>query len=190
MIKQYKVKRLFLIVIMSALLGCSGSLENNMGDVAATINDFKLTKKEFQLQLVNELEYDDTYKTTAKAKNAFLNTIIQKELLTQEAKKMGLDRDEKFIAAIEKYWQATLIKHLMETKNKEIRHMVSVSEKDVQQMYEEQKSLNSNLPPFSDVEADITRAALEKKRGQAMALWIQALHTKAEIKINQAFIND
>ncbi len=190
MIKQCKVRRLFLLVILSTLVGCSGSHDNDMGDVAATINDFKLSKKEFQLQLVKELEYDDTYKATAKAKKDFLKTIIQKELLTQEAKKRGLDRDEKFIAAIEKYWQATLIKHLMETKNKEIRHMVSVSDKDVQQMYEEQKSLNSKLPPFSDVEADITRAALEKKRGQVIEEWIQALHEKAEIKINQAFIND
>ena len=102
---------------------------------------------------------------------------------------MGLDRDEKFITAIENYWQATLIKHLMETKNREILGRISVSEGDVIRMYETQKQANSDLPPLSDIEADITRAALEEKRARAVEAWIDALHDQADIRINREFIN-
>lgn len=187
--KNSIIKVFFGVVALAGLVGCSGGQDKDMADAAAKINDYVLSKKEFQTQLVRELEYDNTYKATAQAKQDFLKSIIERELLTQEAKKMGLDRDKKFITAIENYWQATLIKHLIETKNKEILKMISVSEADVIRMYNAQKQMNSDLPPLSDIEADITRAALEEKRALAVKAWIEALHEQADIKINREFIN-
>jgi len=189
MSKQFRLKGCLIASVFFILSGCAGGQDADVGDAAAKINDFVLSKKEFQTQLVRELEYDSTYKATAQAKQDFLKTIIERELLTQEAKKMGLDRDEKFITAIENYWQATLIKHLMETKNREILGRISVSEDDVAGAYQAQKRLNADLPKLSEIEGDITRAALEEKRARAVQEWIDGLHRQADIKINKDFIN-
>jgi len=50
------------------------------------------------------LNLDREFKLTQKAKKDFLDQLIVKEVMIQEAKKRNLDRKEKFVRAIERYW--------------------------------------------------------------------------------------
>ena len=183
-------------ILIFLVLGCSSDNSHNKRDkpqIIAKINDFQLTKNEFQKKLIKELEYSNTYKTTSEAKNKFLQSIIKKELLIQEAKKMGVDKQKEFMSAIERYWEATLIKHLMETKNREILQTTSVSENEIRQKYQEIKSqkIKSNptdIPAFNEIEKDITKELLALKKTQALNKWTKSLYEKADITIDSGFI--
>jgi len=158
--------------------------------VVAQINDFQLKRGEFQEKLVREMEYSNAYKTTPEAKNEFLQTIIKKELLIQEAKKKGLDKNKEFISAIERYWEATLIKLLLEEKNKEIMQVATVSEKEIKEKYREMKSRDGNTPSFENIEKDIAKDLFEIKKTAVLDKWIKSLYDKADITIDKGFINE
>ena len=110
---------LFLFPVLLGILCCSQD-KAEKGEILAKINDYHLTLKEFQDQLVAVQEYDKDFKLNKEVKREFLEELIRKEVLIQEAKRLKLDRKEKFIRAIERYWESTLIRDLMEMKGKEI----------------------------------------------------------------------
>ncbi|MDA8136100.1 MAG: SurA N-terminal domain-containing protein [Desulfobacteraceae bacterium] len=191
MLRPYAI--IMMIVSISILFfftGCSSEDGIDKSRVVAEINDFSLTQDEFQRKLVAEMEYTNVYKTTPEAKKEFLQTLVKKELLIQEAKKMGLDKKKEFLSALERYWESTLIKQLMEEKNKEILQIASVSENEIREKYEELKSENTSMPPFEQVEKEIAQDILEIKKTALVDKWMKSLHDKADIKIDSEFIND
>lgn len=170
--------------------GCSSDNGMGNGEVIAEINDFALTRDEFQEKLVKEMEYSNAYKTTPEAKKQFLQTLIEKELFIQEAKTLDLDKKKEFTSVIERYWEATLIKHLMEEKNREISHTVSVSENEIKKRYQELKSENNAIPAIDRVEKEIAADLFEMKKTAALNEWVRSLHDKAQISIDSGFINE
>lgn len=171
-------------------LGCSSDNGIDTSKVIARINNFELTQDEFQKKLVTEMEYSNAYKTTPEGKQAFLQSIIEKELFIQEARKLGLDKKKEFISAIERHWESTLIKHLMERKNREILQVASVSENEIKKKYQQLQSANSEIPPFDQVEKEIARDLIEIKKTDGLNAWIRSLSDKAKIKIDSGFINE
>jgi len=178
------------IIIVLIIFGCSSDNKTDKARVIATINDFQLTEGEFQKKFIKEMRYSSTYKATSEAKEKFLQTIIKKELLIQEAKKLGLDKEKKFISAIECYWEATLIKHLMEGKNKKIMQTTCVSDKEIKKQYQELKSMNNTIPPLHQIEKEITNDLLAVKKTDAFSKWTQSLYDKADITIDSGFITE
>ena len=109
-----------LLFFLSLSLFCCSREKAEEGKILSRINDYNLTLDEFQYQLAAELELDKDFKLTNEAKKEFLEQLIRKELLIQEAKKLKLDRKDKFVRAIERYWESTLIRDLMDLKCQEI----------------------------------------------------------------------
>ncbi len=181
---------LFFLIAACFLNSCSSNNQIDTDSIlAAKINDYQLTKDEFNKKLRREVEYNNDFKITANAKKEFLDTMIKKELLIQEAREMGLDKKESFKYAIERYWKATLIKHLMEIKNQEIFENVMVSDKEINLQYKALKSLDNSIAPLETIEKQIAKELVEEKRTKALELWITTLHDQAKIKINSDFIN-
>lgn len=184
------VKRLFFIFISGLFLYFSGCAKNQDEDatVLAEINDYQLTLKDFETQLASNLEFERDFKLTQKAKKQFLDNLIEKELLLQEAMKLKLDRNKKFIAAIERYWEATLIKNLMELRGKEITESTYVSQEEVEARYGEMKRLRGNLPPMEEMQQKIVKRIKEEKKSRKLAQWVQDLKRNAKIEINQKLL--
>jgi hypothetical protein len=126
---HFSYSLLFLLLLS---LFCCSQEKRVESKILARINDYNLTIDEFHHQLAAELEFDKDFKLTEEAKQEFLEELIVKELLIQEAKKLKLDRKDKFIRTIERYWESTLIRDLMDLKSKEIQ-------KDIGQEIKEQK---------------------------------------------------
>lgn len=189
MLRNYIIS-LCIVISLSFLFSCSSEKGlNEEKKLAARINDFQLSQEKFNEELALEMEYNSDYKITADAKNQFMDSLIERELLIQEAKKRGLDREDKFKYAIEKYWKATLIKHLMEEKNREILQQCIVSDKEIKARYDMMKEENSSLPPFEQVEKEIAEELLEEKRTGKMEEWTASLRDSADIDINSDFMN-
>lgn len=179
----------FLLLVLFLNLYCCSPEQTQEKEILATVNDFNLKLVEFQRQLAAELEMDKDYKLTEEAKKDFLAGMIRKELLIQEAKKLGLDKKEQFMKAIERYWESTLIRDLMEIKGKEICKRILISQKEIAAFYDEmKKSEEEELPPFDELREKIYDKLKEKKKTRMMKQWINDLTKNAKIEINNELL--
>ncbi len=128
----------FLLVVCAIFFCCTQGQEES-GEILARINVRQLTLNEFEYQLAKEVDMDSEFKLTNKAKRDFLDQLIEKELLIQEAKKRKLDRKKEFMRTIERYWEATLIRDLMDLKGKEIVKGTLVTQEEIEAHYEKMK---------------------------------------------------
>ena len=94
-------------------------------EYAITINQKHITQEEFTARFASV-----TSSVHNSDKKDFINTLIMKELLIQEAQKEGIDKDEKFRRSIQDYYEESLIKQVMDKKNKSIHVDVSDDEID------------------------------------------------------------
>ena len=113
----------------------------------------------------------------------FLEELIRKELLIQEAKKQKLDQQKKFIQTIERYWESTLIRNLIDLKSEEIHNKVVVSEEEIQIRYEKMKLENPSLPAFDHLRQEIEKKIKEEKQSALLQEWITGLREHADITI-------
>ncbi len=148
-------------------------------DVVARINNRVITKTEFE----DSLARAEAMTHVKKDRRSFLQDMISKELLIQEAEKMGLDKDESFRRSIQNYYEQTLLKNLINRKMDMIK--VSVTDKEIEDYY---NNMDKPRPPFSEVKDKIRAALEEKNKQQALEAWFNNLKEKASIKINEALV--
>jgi len=178
---------LFLMIALSGLLVCCSKEKAEKPKVLAVINDYELTLDDFESQLADELELDQDFKLTKEAKHSFLEGLIKKQLLIQEAKKMKLDTKEDFVRAIQRYWESTLIKNLIEIKSAEIDKKIYASQEEIQARYE-QLSKSEPVPPLSELQDTLQEEIKENKKTNKLKHWIDDLRQKADIRIDEALL--
>lgn len=83
-------------------------------DIAIQINDRIITRAEFNRKYQGRGEVRDPF--TAQPGEDFIQALITKELLIQEAKRLGLDREEPFRQSVQNFYEQSLIKLLMERR--------------------------------------------------------------------------
>ncbi len=67
-------------------------------------------------------------------KQQFIDDLVTREILIQEAKRLGLDREEPFRRSIQSYYEQTLVKNLIRSKMSTIQ--VSADEREIVSSYE------------------------------------------------------
>lgn len=174
-----------LMLFLSLSLFCCSQNIDEKGKVLARINEYNLMLDEFQSKLSSELEIDDDLKLTKEAKKNFLDELITKEVLIQEAQKLKLDREKEFVKTIERYWEATLIRNLLESKGNQISKIILVSEQEIESRYNEMKKSNHKLPGLSEFREKIIKDLRERKKTRMLEDWIKETKQKAKIQINE-----
>lgn len=181
----------WLIFLVSAIgliaLSCSSG-EKDHAEIIAKINDYALTLEEFQRRLTAEADFQADTAVDMEFRKNMLDQMIRKELLIQEARKLELDRKEKFIRTIETYWEATLIRDILNFKAKEIGDRVVVNKEEIHSYYNE-LSKQGILPPLVDLEEALGNEIREKKKSAKLEEWITSLKSSAQIDINQDLLN-
>ena len=184
-------KGLFFILIFYSFIflgGCTNERAEKK-EVIAQINNYKLTRQEFEAQLIEELTIESDFKLTKEAKTAFVEQLIRKELLIQEAKKLGMDRKKKFIKTIERYWEATLVRDLMELKGDEFDKGTYVSEEEIDARYQEMKKTEGELLSLEEIREKITKKLKDRKKREKLKQWINNLRENAKIEIDQKLLH-
>ncbi len=184
-----KASMYLLLFIYFLSIFCCSQEKKDESEILAKINDYALTLDEFHSQLAAELEMDRDFKITEEAKKEFLEGLIKKEILIQEAKKQNLDRKEKFIRAIEHYWESTLIRDLMEAKGKEIEKRTIISQEEIESRYKEMKKSEAELQPLEDIHEKIETKMIEQKKHRVLKEWINDLRKKAHVEVNQELLS-
>ena len=181
---------LFLATAAVWIGACSPHPEAKNSDrPLATINDYRLSLGTFQRELASELELEKDYKLTEQAKREFLDSLINKELLIQEAVRRKLDRQEAFVKAIEKYWESTLIRDLLSLKGREISAAITVTQEEIEARYHTLQQASPEIGPLTDeMQAQLRQELKAAKKSKQLSAWIDQLRSQAAIEIDEALL--
>ena len=177
-----------LLIFLSVSFYCCSQEKVDERRILARINDYSLFLDQFQYQMARKIDLDKDFKLTDEAKREFLEEIIRKELLIQEAKKFKLDRKEKFVRSIERYWESTLIRDVIDLKSKEIDRRAYVSQKEIDARYSEMRKSNEKLPPLKAMHEKISKELKEKRKTKMLKEWINDLRKNATIETYQELL--
>lgn len=125
------IKVIFLL--LAFFLSACGSREK--AEEVASVNNSSIPLKEFQHEIKVAKRRDPGLKIDTGSKEDLLEKMIDRKLLIQEAVKKGLSEDERFLETIKTYWEQTLIRNLIDAKNKEWADKLSVSDEEVKKHY-------------------------------------------------------
>lgn len=141
---------IFIVFLIVTLDGCTRVKSNK--EVLVTIDNYSLYKEDF---LSEARLYPPSYREKL-TKEQILDDLIQKKLLLLEAQRQGLDKDPTFMKMVERFWEQSLLRSLLEKKSKEILSSIKAPEEERSQ-----------------------------KAGQIMQQWINNLRNNAKIQINK-----
>jgi hypothetical protein len=115
---------LFFIIILSGC-GCPSSGSSPDKDIVVSVNNYAITRSEFEAEL-KALPYSAL--DTPQSRKAFLDSLIDRKLILQYAQQNNLDKDESFLRSIEKFWEQSLLKIALDKKTREIASGISASD--------------------------------------------------------------
>jgi len=162
------------------MTGCS-SADKAEGKVVAQINKYKMTAEDMKYEFKNAPYDEVALLKTEKGRKRYLDGIIEKEVLLQEAQRQGIDREKAFMKSIENYWEQALLKALLERKSKEVLDLVQVYDNEIEEYYRD----SGEAAPLSKVKNEIKNIIRQKKEAAAMDAWINELKNKAYIKVDE-----
>lgn len=176
--------RMIFIGILLASVALAGCSAGGGGDerVVAQVNDYKMTVEDLKYELKN-VPYDDaSLLETEKGRLDYINRLLEKEILLQEAQKKGLDREKEFMRSIENYWEQALLRLLLQKKSNEISGLIHVYDNEIDEYYRETGEDLSR--------SDISRIIRQKKETEAMNVWVQELKKRSRVKINEKVLRE
>ncbi len=136
-----------LVAVLAAVLACkppSGaaapssstpSLPHEPGPAVATIGDDVVTLGDFEKHLSEQAPFIRSRYTSLEKRKEFLDSMIRFELLAQEARREGLERDPEVVSTIEK----VLVQRLVHTKFDDSKP-ADVPEADLRKYYDDHKA--------------------------------------------------
>ncbi len=127
----------FLIAAVASILlfSCARQGEQKSGYVAK-VGSTTITQEDVSREMKALPEQIQKIFEGPEGTERFVNELVKKEILYQEAKKKGLDKSPDYQKKVEDFKKLTLISQLLE---KEIEEKVKVSDKDVKDYYETHK---------------------------------------------------
>lgn len=160
-------KILSLLLAGFFVFGCAQQKGGSAGDVIAKVNKTDITKEDFLKESKIIPEWARQNFDSPDGKERFLQEMIKKELIYQDAKNRGLDKDKDVIAQIEEFKKMTLLSLVLK---KEIEDKVQVSDEEVKNFYDNnqdkfkkgQEIRASHILVDSEKEAKDIFARLEK----------------------------
>ncbi len=170
------------VLLIPVFTSCGGQRQHK--DAVATVNGSPVSLQEFQKELAMYANRNPDFKLNAGSVKEHLDTIIDKQLMIQEAMKMGLAEDERFLETIKRFWEQTLIRELIDVKSKEWSGRLFVTDDEVFGYYQEVKPGLTPKPPLKDVRDEIRSSILEQKKQKAMEEWLREVRKGASIKID------
>ena len=183
-------KRMFflllgLVIVVAGLIYASVRTQPPSGKVVIEINRFQMTKEEFgeDFQQVNVGKED-----TPKVRKRFLENLINRKLILQEASRLGLDKEKDFLKAIERFWEQSLLKIMLDRKSKEVADEVSVTDGEIEAYYNEMVERGVVTKPLSEVYNEMKWQLFRRRQTQALNSWIEELRKKAKIEIKDELL--
>jgi hypothetical protein len=179
------------LIFFSVLLflpGCGSDPGPAAQDSVIQVNNWRISLSEFNDLLKFEVYADPEVDLTRDSRAAFIDYLIQKELMIQEANRLKLDRKEEFVRTIQTYWESTLIRHLLDRKTEEFKKMILVTEEEIDDYYAENKDSYDGATK-AEVREQIAQTLTSRKLSVKIEEWTDSLRQNAEIIIDSKLIS-
>jgi hypothetical protein len=179
--------------VLISLSGCGQKpAEAGAEKPAVTINKLQLSLEELQKELQETSWFEEVEDELAGENPEWLKRLIERELLVQEAQRLGLDRQPGFMRTIERFWKEALIKTLLIRKGQEISAQIHVYEPEIEAQYKQmaaERTDGTPLESLSELREEIRRELRAKKEMEAMDQWVHELQTKSHIVIDREAVS-
>jgi EpsD family peptidyl-prolyl cis-trans isomerase len=152
-----KVVVLILIVpLLFAFVACAKK-EGQKGADLAKVGNVTITQADIEREIKHLPDFAQKIFEGSGGKERFLNELVKKELLYQEALKKGLDKNTEYLKKVEDFKKITLIGQLLE---KEIESKAKVTDQDVRDYYEKHKE---DFAPVSQIRMSLILVKTEEE---------------------------
>jgi hypothetical protein len=175
------MRRFSLVLLIAVFIfGCTSK---NNKEIVLKINNYEMTKDEFESAFKDSI-YAKV--DTPEARKEFLDNLINKKLILQDAEAKNIDKEEDFLRSVEKFWEQSLLKLALERKTKEISGLNQVSDQEIKERYKEiEKNSLNNKRDYQDMYQEIKWQLTREKQSKAMDEWLTNLKNKANIEYNK-----
>jgi peptidyl-prolyl cis-trans isomerase C len=129
---RFWVKAVGVAALLSVAVAC-GEKKDYSSKALAIINGKEITASEFDLRWSQVPEFARKTYEGADGRKKFLDELITRELLLQEAKKRGIDRERALIERVERFKERTLLDNLM---REEVDARVTVTQEEIKSYYD------------------------------------------------------
>lgn len=174
---------LFFLLILIFFIGCSNASKNK--EILAKVNNYEITEDEFEEEF-RESTFSRT--DTPESRKEFLNSLIDRKLILQDAQKKGLGKEESFLKMIEKFWEQSLLKLALDRRSKEIANSAAVTDKLIEDTYNKMVKEGKVTKPYNQAYSQIKWELTKVKESQMMNDWVEELRKKAQIKVNDELL--
>ena len=124
---------LTLIITLSIIVGCSQNSTPD-GPVLVTVGKSAITEKDFMTQVSRVPDWAREQFQGKEGKDRFLEEMIKRDLIYNQAKKMRLQNDKEYIEKLKEFEKMTLVALLLK---KEIEDKVQVTEDEARALFDE-----------------------------------------------------
>lgn len=176
-------KYLWPLILVFGFIGCSGQPADKR--TVVKINGYEITRQEF------EREYKGSFLgrvDSVESRKEFLNSLINRQLVLQDAQKKGFDKGADFLAMIQRYWEQSLLKIALDRRSQEIVNTFNVSDKVVQATYQKMAEEGKADRPYKDMYPQIKWDIIRQRESQAMDDWLINLRKDSKIEINDSVL--
>ena len=170
-------KNILIISIISLLLifGCAKKEREII-----KINDIGITLEEFEAAFKSSSVADEG----ETKRKEFLDIFISRKLMLEEAERLGLDKDSKFLQNVQLFWEQSLLKLVLAKKMNELSLVINVDDKEVIDFYDKLKERQVVDKELSEIYDQIKLIIFKEKQNRAIQNWVASLKEKAKIKID------
>jgi peptidyl-prolyl cis-trans isomerase C len=144
-IKEVIMKKVFLGVLAIILLFACAKKEEKQASYLAKVGNSVITEADLEREIKNLPDFVQKMFEGPNGREKFLEELVKRELLYQEALKEGLDKDPAYQKKLEDFKKINLVGILLE---KEIESKEKISDKEIRDYYEKHKE---DFAPVSQV---------------------------------------
>ena len=188
-------KTLIAIALLGSLIACSKAGEapkKSTGNYIAKVNNVEITAKDLNEELKTLPPQVREMFSSKDGLEQFVDELIKKELLYQEAKKKGLDRSEKLRSKMEEFKKLMMIELLLEEA---VEKKSEVSEKEARDFYEKNKKDfvldtkgKKEQIEFEKIKGLLMQKLASEKQKEIFESYISGLKNSNSIEINKEAI--
>jgi len=123
------------LFFFTTLLTMSCGSKHEDKNIVASVNDAGITLAELRKEVAGSAKQHPEAPLTSRDVEDRLKTMIERKLMVQEAVRRGLSQDERFVRTIKTYWEQTLIRELIDAKNREWADTLYITDDELKQEY-------------------------------------------------------
>jgi hypothetical protein len=169
------------IAIIGALVSCGCAKKEKpaiaIGSIAITAEEFEQAYQKVRSSRSGEV-----------SRKEFLDTLVTRKLILQEAEVLGLDKDQQFLESLQLFWEQALLKLVLARKLNELTLVSRVSEKEVSDYFERHKENDFQGKELAEVHDQIKTLIHRIKQQLELQRWTSSLKKRANINIDYGLL--